>query len=150
MKLFQQNGECTIIVDTQIDTAEEFERFLQVTAVPRKYHIFFSNNITLKREVVLYLVQLVESLGKQLDLHVKEPFLSTYLNRLGIPHQRNCAYFDADRTTVKNFEVILLGGSAGSTEKILQILELLPKNDSICVIVQHIKDAPNLTFDTLI
>lgn len=72
---------------------------------------------------------------KKVKIQVAHTSLSSYFFRLGIPHilLPNKSIYKKEK-----IKALVIGGSAGSLDRILSIIQSLPKEDIVIFIVQHI------------
>ncbi|NWF66287.1 MAG: hypothetical protein HXX81_02345 [Campylobacterales bacterium] len=138
MKIFHKDGIDTIIIDSDIDTQDGFDRLKTFIKEGKSYKIEFLSNITLQQGVVLYLAEIVQNPKYNIKIAIKHPFLSSYFHKLSIKHEKLSSLLTHKKISHELFDVILLSGSAGSYEYIMYILQNLPINKATIVIVQHI------------
>jgi len=150
LKIYESNAGKRIVVDAHIDKHHNFERFEALTQTAGSYIIEFTNNITLKREMLLHLHKILHDTRNNVQLKVKHPFLSSYLAKLDIKHKHDFHMFEASHTQRKHFDIVLLAGSAGSFENIMDLLSLMPVSQTSYVIVQHISKDAHKSLDGII
>jgi len=104
---------------------------------------FFDARI-LPADVLTYIKSFIaENKNIKLKINVFHRYLGSYLFRLGIPCHIMQQHSLEGRES-KKIRAIALGGSAGSLDKIMQIMAKLPAGDISVFIVQHVlENEPN-------
>jgi chemotaxis protein methyltransferase CheR len=94
--------------------------------------VFFDAKI-LPQEIIKILLELSERIS--IKIHIAHKFLSYYFSRLKIQHTLLPNKSMYKKSKIK---ALVIGGSAGSLERILSILSALNKEDISIFVIQHI------------
>lgn len=141
-----QDNTSYLNIQGSFNNAAEIARFVsQLSGCKTEYlEIVFLDARMLPAEVIIAIQKAMTSEQyKKVKISVFYRYLSSYLSRLGIRnfYQSSTAMHQIGNKTIK---AIVIGGSAGSLDKILSIMSRLPLAEVSVFIVQHILEkAPN-------
>lgn len=147
MKIYSQikNSFLKVYVNGNIQTREEQYRFLKVfDGAYDEIEIFFSDVEFLPALLIDRLSSLIDCYTSQnVHIYTDKQVLSSYLVKLNIDNKKlqktdTIVYASAK----KDLQVLAIGGSAGSFERIKQIIAVIPYIKGLAIfIAQHIKDS---------
>lgn len=112
-----------------------------------KLHLL--NYYTIPEKLVDLLYSIDEMVEENIEVYVNRYRLSRYLHSLGFSSILNINYsFEID--TLQNPEILVIGGSSNSSEKIIEILSGIDAKNLAIFIVQHISPHYDTYFDTIL
>ncbi|MBF0318198.1 MAG: hypothetical protein HQL01_00125 [Nitrospirae bacterium] len=125
------------MVQTSLGDQGDRMLFFSATSGSHDYiEITFSDADVLPLPVVERLYALMEKYGPNLSIITFRRVLWSYLSKLNIKN----TYTAPPQGYTKGVRALAIGGSAGSTEKIIGIVKHLPLMDITVFIVQHIRE----------
>jgi chemotaxis protein methyltransferase CheR len=130
--IVSKNINFTNVVVDNLDTKESIEEFFEATKEAKRYAISFFNIKVLPFEVLIRL----NNLKELVNIEVNETVLKYYLQNLGFKAKLIQPSFEKKK---KLFDKIVIGGSAGSLEKLIQIVKALPKSSISIFVIIHEK-----------
>lgn len=142
--IIQENQELIkIIVYAELNKSE-IVRFIDVIKLDKKCQISFLNIKSLQSEIIKILYLFRTNLTISSNDHLLQYYLMSF--GLNVSFQKS-NLIENDIDTV---EVIVIGGSAGSIEKFIKILKLLPKSNFSIFIVMHQLPDKETTLDKIL
>ena len=138
LKLFNTSSSAHIVLEVPItlDNIETLkEQFLKEYV---SWHIEFGRVYSVSVEMVNLLYKMIFVENKKVQITTHKSKLNRYLHTLGFN-----ANFDSlvtqDVVKISEVELFLIGGSADSLSKVLEILTKTTLNSSTLIIVQHVE-----------
>ena len=149
LKFFEQNNSCHIIIESPINN-EDFKALKNLFFKEYIFwHLEFGSVYSIDSDIVNLLYQEIIQKKKNVNITTHKFKLSRYLHQLGFQ-----AFFDS---LLKNkiihldsVECILIGGSADSSPKVLEILKNITLNNLTLIVVQHVEAEGKQQFDTIL
>jgi len=124
-----------IIVESTLSSSDTKELLdeLKASGVPLRTEITFSNLEILPENIIIAL----SLMKKNIDITTTQKSLWSYLSKLGIVSEYSNSLEDLKKRK-KEIKAIVIGGSAGSIEKMLPIVKAIPFTDISLFVVIHI------------
>lgn len=138
------NGIKNLIVLGSVSKKSHIEALKnEIDNIKNEAVISFFDAKVLPEEVILSIL----NTSAQLKIQVAHTSLSSYFFRLSIPHilLPNKSIYKKER-----IKALVIGGSAGSLDRILNIVQDLPKEDIVIFIIQHILEDKLNYLDTIL
>jgi chemotaxis protein methyltransferase CheR len=112
----------------------------------RAFEIYFKNLYFLPPKCIEIFHRYQEDYNKKIDMYPNKARLSKYLYNLGFH-----THLDLEMPLkVEKQDVLVIGGSSNSSEKVIEILSHIDTSKFIIFIVQHISDNFKMVFDTVL
>ena len=149
LKYYIKESSCIVEINQDIST-NEVESILKLLEEKYiKYTFIFARIYTIPSSLANLLHQYIKELKYNIEIITNKGRLSRYFHSIGFESR-----FESMLTTlqVKNadIKVIVIGGSADSSEKIMQILSGIDVSKFIIIIIQHIDASGDNYFDKIL
>ena len=149
LKYFERENSCHIVITPFITVAdiENLESLLE-----KKYNswlIEFGRIYSLSLEMIELLYKAMFEEHKNIEISTHKNKLNSYLHKLGF-RTNFVSWIKDDVLDIHNIELILIGGSANSSEKIMKIVEKANFDNLSLVIVQHVEAGKKGIFDKIL
>ncbi len=149
LKFVKLEFECKIVISTSVSEDE----VLQLKEVFDEDFSLFSINFTRIYNIPASLIELLyenmEVLHKNIKIVVNKSRLSKYLHHIGLK-----GFFvsklKSKQSINSNINVLVIGGSANSSERIIEILSAIDTTKFIIFIIQHIDPKMDGIFDDIL
>ncbi|MEA2091870.1 MAG: chemotaxis protein CheB, partial [Campylobacterota bacterium] len=149
LKFVKLERECKIVISDSLSDDE----ILQLQELFKEDFYLFSINFTRIYNVPSGLVELlyenIEILHKNIKIVVNKSRLSKYLHQIGLKGLFVSKLKDKQSTN-PNINVLAIGGSANSSEKIIDILSSIDTTKFAIFIIQHIDPKKNGFWDEIL
>ena len=149
LKWFDHKSLCHIVLELPITIDD---KLLMSSLFEKNYTSWtleFGRIYSVDIEIINLLYQEIFENFKDIRIIVHKSKLSRYLHKLGFK-----ATFDSlvkeDVVNIKDIEVVLIGGSADSSSKVLEIVENVSLDNLALVVVQHVEPNRDGTFDKIL
>lgn len=149
LKFFGHGYSCNILIESTI-TREDYELLVTLFAKPYdNWSINFAFIYVIESDIIALLYQEIVEKKKQIEIITSTYKISRYLRKLGFkvtfnqPQQKSSLDLDA-------IDVVLIGGSAGSSDKIIEIVKNISLYNLTLVIVQHVEENFEGKFDEIL
>lgn len=139
-----------VAVLSQLDTMQDRYRLIEILEEEKNtpLEISFYEARCLSGQVIYKLVQLLDSNKRTVRIIVYRSFLGFYLSKLQIPY--TLIPSKPQSKLIRSFKAIALGGSADSLDKILYLLQRLPKGETTVFVIQHVLEDKENMLDYLL
>lgn len=144
--IVQETPKLRKIVVQKIETKIDEEEVLDLLTFDFSIEISFLNILCIPKSILLHL----EKHKSDLKITVNESILKTYLIHLGFTVTYINNYTLQKQNTLLDFEVLAIGGSAGSLHKFITIISSLPKSNLTIFIIMHQKANATSTLAALL
>ena len=149
LKFFDKSSSCHIVIEQQITTndIEMLEVLLQknYTSWDIEFGIIFNVGV----EILNLLYKEIFENHKQIFIFTHKDKLHRYFKRLGF-NTKFESLLKKDIINIDTVEIILIGGSADSSTKIIEIIKNTTLDNLALVIVQHVKMDKSGIFDEIL
>ena len=149
LKVFELSQKCTLLLDGVISKSETENIELLLNKSYYLYEINFSNIYTISDKLILLLYKNIYKLNKNIEIVVSKNRLSKYLHQLGF----NTIFVSSlKKLQIKNHSqnVLAIGGSANSSEKIINILSKIDTSLFTTFIIQHVNSKSSSVFNKVL
>ncbi|MBF0422903.1 MAG: hypothetical protein HQL73_07910, partial [Magnetococcales bacterium] len=143
--LSDQDGFCHVMVQGDRLNDGEESQILAIMHQPRPLplRLYFYELQWISSTLTLGIHQTIERDPKN-EVHIFNRHLFSYLFGLGISVRLIPAQ-GGEKGLEPSFRALVLGGSAGSLDKMIHLIKHLPPSDAVVFVVQHVaEDKPNL------
>jgi len=149
LNYLESNQRCSISFDSQIEDIDidVFEQLLEKNY--NMYELNFATVYTIPARLILLLNENINVLNKKIEMTVHKNRLSKYMHQLGFKVNFVSALNKMQVSNV-NQNIIAIGGSANSSEKIINILSNIDTNRFTIFIIQHIDAKSKRVFDRVL
>ncbi|MDB2562547.1 hypothetical protein N9X61_02970 [Sulfurimonas sp.] len=113
------------------------------------WHIEFGRIYKVEKEIIDLMYKEIFLHSKNITITTHKSKLNSYLQRLGF-QSKFVSLEREDVIEVSNVEVVLIGGSADSTQKIIEIVKAIQLENLSLVIVQHVEEKKEGYFDRVL
>ena len=149
LKFFEDDDNCNIVIDypivdddiERVDTLLESKKYLH-------WKITFGRIYIIDRSLITILHKAIFLNKRSVKIVTHKEKLSRYLHKLGFTTTFT-SFIKDDVIQTDNFKVVLIGGSAGSSQKILEVIKNVKLQNLALVIVQHIEADKRNYFDDI-
>ncbi len=149
LRFFEKGDSCDILLDSPLEF-EDLELLKELfTRSYKHWHVEFCMVYSIDAQMVELLYQEINENGKYIDISTHKHKLNNYLGKIGFHTALQVLNRDSGIAT-QNIEIILIGGSAGSSEKVLEAIKELKLTNLAVVIVQHIETEAQQLFDKIL
>ncbi len=149
IQFYEKYNSCDIILDSPI-TDDDIEMLkVLFNREYNKINITFGIIYTIKRSLTLLLYKEIFHNNKNIRITTHKSKLTKYFHRLGFDAVFISLLKD-DLVKTDEIEVILIGGSADSSSKILNVVKNISLDSLSLIIVQHIKPNIKGMFDKIL
>ena len=149
LKFFERDDVCDVILDPPLlhDDTLSLENLFKREYI--SWNITFGRVYNIDVKMVMLLSEYI--LHKQQSIHLKthKNKLNRYLYRLGFDTNFE-SLIKNDVVDIDSIEIILIGGSADSSEKIIEIVKNIDLKNLSLIVVQHVDSAKNAIFDKIL
>lgn len=149
LKFVKLENECKIVISNSVSDDEIFKL---EELLSEDFHLFsvnFTNIYNIPLALVELLYKHIEVLQKNIEIVINKSRLSKYLNQIGLK-----GFFISklkDRQSKNpNINVLAIGGSANSSEKIIEILSQIDTTKFAIFLIQHVDAKMNGIFDGIL
>jgi len=149
LKFYEVGFSCKVVIDDEI-SSDDFEHLKYL--LEKNYHAYnieFVRIYTLSARVLKLLYTHIEVLKKHITIVVHKSRLSRYLHILGINSHFESQIKERYRCN-PNANILAIGGSADSGEKIIDILSAIDTKRFCIFIIQHISPDKEGVFDQIL
>ena len=149
LKVFQTKQRCSLFLDGVISDID-IENLELIFA--KNYYMFelsFATVFTIPARLTLLLYEQIYKLNKKIEITVNKNRLSKYLHQLGF----KCTFISKlNDKQIKNpnQNILAIGGSANSSEKIIKILSEIDTQKFTTFIIQHVDAKSSPVFDKVL
>lgn len=149
MQYFINKRTCSILIQNSADVSdtEELKNIFSNEYI--EYNIEFNDVFTLSKEMIQLLFQEIVRKSKKVFIHTSTRQLHTYLTKVGIQNTFD-SVLKKKILFASKIKIILLGGSADSSSKILYFVQNCTLENVSLVIVQHVEPQKVGMFDTIL
>ena len=149
LRFFEQQGACHIFFEAPIDTVsvEQLENIFE--RGHESFYLDFGTLDSVRFEIVSVLEKALFQEGRSVRLVTHRIRLQRYLKKLGFQVEF-VSLVGTNLKKVSNIEVVVIGGSADSSDKIIKIVESIVSDTIAVVVVQHQQEHGVMLFDTIL
>jgi len=149
LKFFERGYSCDILLEPPIHT-QDIENLQKLFCKNyRSWHVEFGRIYSIDAEMVELLYKEIIQNKKHINITTHKYKLNRYLHQLGFK-----AIFESliknDIVNIDNIEIVLIGGSADSSPKILEIIKQTNLKNLALVVVQHVEPQGKQLFDKIL
>ncbi len=150
LKFFEDRDSCDIVINNPVtsDDIESMERILS----SKKYSFWtltFGHIYIINRDFIFLLYKEIFINKKNIKIVTHKEKLNRYLHRLGFK-TLFISLIKEDIIKISNIKIVVIGGSADSSPKIIEFVKNLSLENLTLVIVQHIEAERKELFDKII
>lgn len=132
------------VIIEELEKNSQIEEFLELLNKDSFFEINFLNLQAIPKSVVLKL----HEIKNKITIFTNEAVLKNYLMNLGFELNYKDNY--SSKIKALDLEYIVIGGSAGSLKKFIEIVKNLPKSDLSVFIIMHQKADNHSTLSTIL
>ncbi len=149
IKFFEGDEVCDIVIDPPmlLDDIDYLKSLLNANYI--EYRITFGRIYSLNQKVTTLLYDKIFNNKKKITITTHKNKLNRYLSRLGFKSSFVSLIKD-EIVDVQNIKVILIGGSANSSSKIINIIKSISLHNLTLVVVQHVDPKKDGLFDEIL
>lgn len=149
LKFFERSGSCDILLEYPIEPEDNKKLALLFNKEYLSWHISFARIYMIDAQMIHLLYR--ETIEKQKNIHITthKYKLNRYLHKLGF-QALFISLIKDDVLHVKGIEVVLIGGSADSSPKIMEIVKQTSQKNITLIIVQHVESTGKQLFDAIL
>ena len=149
LKFFEHSNLCSILFEFPVNN-EDYEILQNLFSKPySRWHIDFGYIYTLEASVIDILYKEIFEKDKKIEIVTYRYKLSRYLHKLGFDVTFK-QFKPNSALNLDDVELVLIGGSADSTLKIIEIVKNITLTNLTLVIVQHIEKNKVGDFDKIL
>lgn len=149
LRFFEQQGTCHILFEAPIDAASVEQLKSIFERGHESFYLDFGTLDTICFKTVSVLEKALFQEGRSVRLVTHRIQLQRYLKKLGFEVEF-VSIVGANPKKVSNIEVVIISGSADSSDKIIKIVESIVSDTIAVVIVQHQQENGVMLFDTIL
>ncbi|MCD6432437.1 MAG: hypothetical protein J7L21_00205, partial [Sulfurimonas sp.] len=149
LKFFDANSHCNIIVDYPINSNDitRLEKLFYENYI--SWHVEFGRVYSVSENIINILYREIFKNSKKILITTNKYKLNHYFHKLGFRTNFKSLIKD-DVLHVDDIEVILIGGSADSSSKVMDIVKNTILNNLTIVVVQHVESDGVQLFDSIL
>ena len=149
LKYFEGENSCHILIKPSI-TLDDIKT-LKILLEGRydSWKVEFGRVYSLPTEIITLLYKSIFEDSKKITIVTHKNKLNRYLHKLGFSTNFE-SWIKNDVVDLNNIELILIGGSASSSEKIIEIVKNTELNNLNLVVVQHVESGREGIFDAIL
>lgn len=149
IQIFEEYHTCSVVLNPPLvdDDVNRLKELLD--KVYKKWNIEFGHIYSINNDLISLLYEEKYEKNKNISIITHKDKLHRYLNKLGF----NATFVSLIKDNVKNTEnikVVLIGGSADSSHKIIDIVSNISINNITIIIVQHVESGRIGIFDKIL
>ncbi|MEA2100273.1 MAG: CheR family methyltransferase [Campylobacterota bacterium] len=149
LKFFDSNHSCHIILELPI-TSDDYDMLKSLfTKEYSSWHLEFGRVYSIKTDMLNLLYKEIYDNSKHISITTHKNKLNSYLYRRGFKTTFK-SLIKQDVLDIENIELVLIGGSADSSSKIIEIVKNVRLHNLALVVVQHVQVDKNGIFDELL
>jgi len=149
IQFFESSNSCHIVLKPPLEKSDSITLESLLNKEYASWHVEFGRIYSVDAVIVNILYKEVFTNSKKITITTHKNKLKTYLYRLGFE-----VSFDSlvkkDIVDVDSIEVILIGGSADSSPKIIEIVKNTSLNNLSLILVQHVEPNAKAIFDEIL
>lgn len=149
VEISTSKSKCSIVLDKEI--SDEDIKMLQAVFM-KKYHLYIIDLLvtySLKGSLVIFLYKQIYLLKKNVEINIGKHRLSKYFHQLGFS-TNFISTLASKQIKNPNPSVFVIGGSANSSQKIIDILSRMNTLKFTTFIIQHINSKSTPIFDSIL
>jgi len=149
LKFFERNNSCDIILEQPLseDDNKLLDRLLNKEYT--SWHIVFGRIYNIDVNLVKILYMHIMSYKKNVKITTHKHKLNRYLYRLGFKTNFE-SLIEKNVVDIESIKVVLVGGSADSSEKIIEIVKKINLDNLTLILVQHVNPNTIGIFDEIL
>ena len=150
VKFFDEGENCNIVINNPIiaDDIDTIQRLLNSENYT-SWSLSFGRIYMIERSLVTLLYDEIFIQKKNIKIITHKEKLNRYLHKIGF-RTTFISLIKEDIVSIHDIEVVIVGGSAGSSQKILNLVKKVTLENLTLVIVQHIEENKDECFDEIL
>ena len=150
IKYFESsNNSCHVLLDSPLKNDDALGLVNVLQKEYDSWDIEFGRVYNVNKEIIKVLYHEIFEKNNKITITVHKSKLYSYFHGLGF-HVKFESLLKQDIIEVSKVEVVLIGGSADSTSKIINIVKSVDFNNLALAVVQHVEENRNGIFDTIL
>lgn len=149
IKLFNNQDSCHVVLEAPLTSSDAIQLSSVLSQDYSSWHLEFAHIYIVDIEIINILYREMFENSKKITITTHKYKLNRYFHKLGFKATFE-SLIKSDVINLENLEVVLIGGSADSSPKVLEIIKHVRLDNSTLVVVQHIQSNKLGVFDEIL